>query len=172
MYICVYMRSRTCMHVCAYVYGIVPRRRWCGRSVGRSVERCTYIVTTIDLFYSSLARRARRAVAAARDRYSMRHLAVFRKWREMRGKEGERKRERSASIDSGELYIRERSCTSSLRSRGLHFPPTPGRPTRTVLWLLTHESGGFRKGSPWHVHIANEVKWAYRYAVSVVNCRP
>lgn len=39
------------------------------------------------------------------------------RWREKR----DRERERSVGIDSGELYIRERSCTSPSRARGLHF---------------------------------------------------
>lgn len=64
-----------CAHLCAYVYGIIST----AQMVWSVAEKRTYIVTIIDLFYSSLARRARRAVAAACDRYSMRHLAVFRR---------------------------------------------------------------------------------------------
>lgn len=78
-------RARVCVRARAFVRArvgarVCTRYRFHGADGARSVaERRTYIVTIIDLFYSSLARRARRAVAAARDRYSMRHLAVFRR---------------------------------------------------------------------------------------------
>jgi len=117
----------------ARVYSIIST----AQMVWSVVERRTYIVTIIDLVYSSLARRTRRAVAAARDRYSMRHLAVFRRWRETRGGR-EREREVRVSIPANYISAKE-AVPRLLGQEDCTFLLRQDNPRGS--WLLTDEEG-------------------------------